>query len=117
MYEYFPLDLWQNISGWKLYFNYDEVLSIFSSTQIFLSIKYFSKDNILNWVLLTHDIYIWHKVILQSSDLKKWFSVVGEFINQVYFPIFIPVGVLGNILSFLVGIALTTFSYNFQIML
>ena len=29
--------------------------------------------------------------------------VLGDAINKYYFPIFIPIGITGNILSFLVG--------------
>ena len=42
------------------------------------------------------------------------FSFIGEGIEQVYFPIIVPIGVIGNILSFLVRntISLIAFPHN-----
>ena len=44
---------------------------------------------------------------------RKWIIFVsGDFINKYYFPVFVPIGVTGNILSFLVSIIRSQYYSN-----
>ena len=43
-------------------------------------------------------------------------SVLGYYINKYYFPVFIPMGIIGNILSFLVSISWFSLSHNIPVL-
>ena len=45
-----------------------------------------------------------HEIRLLSSYFHVLFSIIGEALNKSYFLFLVPVGVLGNLLSFMVSI-------------
>ena len=51
-------------------------------------------------------VFFWWYVFCLQSDYN-WFYFAGEVIKQFFFPIFVPIGVVGNLLSFLVSLIYT----------
>ena len=52
--------------------------------------------------------YYFRPLVIRNAENKArckiFFFLTGEVFNQAYFPVLVPVGIVGNILSFLVSI-------------
>ena len=51
----------------------------------------------------------------RTMDFISSYCLVGDGINKVYFPVFIPIGILGNILSFVVRLLKTYSQHIYKI--